>query len=75
MSNSLETIIIAALGLGTLLWAVVSVYRSVRKVGGCSSCASSGDCPAVNGSGELVDLSELSPGTLQNTPCSTPPRP
>jgi len=73
MSNSLETIIMAAVGLGTLAWAVVAVYRSVKKVGGCSSCASSGDCPAVNGAGELVDLSDLSPKTLQNIPCNTPP--
>jgi len=74
MNANLETLIIAVVGLGTLVWAVTAAYRSVKKVGGCSSCASSGDCPAVNSGGELLDLSELSTTTPQNTPCHSPPR-
>ncbi|MFT5233238.1 MAG: hypothetical protein ACI9UQ_001270 [Candidatus Krumholzibacteriia bacterium] len=73
MIVNLESIVMAVVGLGTLSWAVTSAYRSVKKVGGCSSCASSGDCPAVNTEGTLVDLTELTPKALQSTPCKAPP--
>jgi len=56
MSVGVEAIVIGVLVLGALLWAARAAYRSVKQAGGCSSCASSGECPLVNNPAALAEL-------------------
>jgi hypothetical protein len=48
MGFTLENVIIGLVVALTAAWAVRAGIRSVRKTGGCSSCATSGDCPISN---------------------------
>jgi len=56
MSTGIEAIVIGAIVFIALLWAARAVYRSVKNTGGCSSCASSGECPLVNNPEALAKL-------------------
>ena len=56
MSISVEAVVIGVLVLGALLWAARSAYRAVKNTGGCSSCASSGECPLVENPEALAEL-------------------
>ncbi len=51
-----ETIVIGVVVLIAALWATRAVHRSVKNSGGCSSCASSGECPLVNNPEALAEL-------------------
>lgn len=44
-----EPVIVGLLVAGAGAWAVRALVRSLRKPGGCSSCASGGSCPVVKG--------------------------
>jgi hypothetical protein len=50
MGFSWELVAVGLLVAAAGAWAVRSLVRSMRKPGGCSSCAGSGSCPAVKGS-------------------------
>ncbi len=63
MSIGLETIIIGVLVLSALIWAGRAAYRSVKQTGGCSSCASSGECPLVNNPDALAELTRQGQAT------------
>lgn len=63
MNTTLEYIIVGLVVLVTMAWAGRALVRTVRKTGGCSSCATSGDCP-VNKDPDLVsDLLEVGNGS------------
>jgi len=49
MNNGWElaAVVVVVLAAGT--WAVRALVRSLKKPGGCSSCAGSGACPLVKG--------------------------
>ena len=50
MNVGMETVVVGVAVAGAGAWAVRALVRSLKKPGGCSSCASSGGCPLVNGS-------------------------
>jgi hypothetical protein len=47
-----EPVIVGLLVAGAGAWAVRALLRSLKKPGGCSSCASGGSCPVVKGGAE-----------------------
>jgi len=49
MSGSWDLVIVGLLVTGAGVWAVRALVRSLKKPGGCSSCAGSGACPLVKG--------------------------
>ena len=51
MSGGWEAVVVGLLVAGAGAWAVRALVRSLRKPGGCSSCASGGSCPLVKGPG------------------------
>ena len=63
MSIGLETIVIGVLVLSALTWAARAAYRSVKHDGGCSSCASSGECPLVKNPEALAELTRQGQAT------------
>ena len=63
MSFGVETLVIGVLVLGALLWAARSAYRAVKNTGGCSSCASSGECPLVDNPEALAELTRQGQST------------
>ena len=62
MNPILEYLIVGAVVLLAVFWAVRAGMRTVRKTGACSSCASSGDCPATKDPALISDLMELGNG-------------
>jgi hypothetical protein len=56
MNLGAESIVIAVVVSGALVWAVRAGYRSVKQTGGCSSCSSSGECPIVDNPEALAEL-------------------
>ena len=62
MNPTLEYVIVGAVVLATMAWAGRALVRTIRTTGGCSSCATSDDCP-VNKDPELIsDLLEAGNG-------------
>ncbi len=52
MAVGVETVVVGAAVAGAGAWAVRALVRSLKKPGGCSSCAGSGACPLVKGPGD-----------------------
>jgi hypothetical protein len=50
MAVGMESVVVGVAVAGAGAWAVRALVRSLKKPGGCSSCAGSGGCPLVNGS-------------------------
>lgn len=73
MGVTLETVVIGVLVAGTAAWAVRAGVRSVRKTGGCSSCATSGDCPISNDP-QAMDRIARGEETTPPTACRADPR-
>lgn len=63
MSAGFEAIVIGAVVFVALLWAARAAYRSVKNSGGCSSCASSGECPLANNPEALAELTRQGQAT------------
>jgi hypothetical protein len=63
MSLGFEAITIGVLVLTALIWAGRAAYRSVKHNGGCSSCASSGECPLVKNPDALAELTRQGQAT------------
>ena len=58
MAVGMESVVVGVAVAGAGAWAVRALVRSLKKPGGCSSCAGSGACPLVKGplvNGSLVD--------------------
>jgi hypothetical protein len=55
MGGTIEILIVLAVVAVAVFWALRALIRTVRKTGGCSSCASSGDCPAAKGGRRQAD--------------------
>lgn len=62
MNLTTEYIIVGVIVAVTLAWAVRALVRTVRKTGGCSSCATSGDCPVSKDPDLISDLLEVRNG-------------
>ena len=60
MSSGWEVVAIVAVVAAAGAWAVRALVRSLKKPGGCSSCASSGACPLVKGMGAERTRAECS---------------
>jgi hypothetical protein len=59
MSLTLEYVIVGVVVAATVLWAVRALLKTLRKTGGCSSCATSGDCPVTKDPELISDLLEV----------------
>lgn len=59
MGSTFEMVIVGVVVAVALAWAGRAAWRSFRKTGGCSSCASSGDCPAVRDSETPIHLTDI----------------
>lgn len=58
MAVGMESVVIGVAVAGAGAWAARALVRSLKKPGGCSSCAGSGACPLVKGplvNGPLAD--------------------
>ncbi|MCB1182385.1 FeoB-associated Cys-rich membrane protein [bacterium] len=73
MVFTVENIVIGVVVAGTVAWAVRAGVRSVRKTGGCSSCATSGDCPLSNDP-EALDRIARGEEMAPPTACRAVPR-
>jgi hypothetical protein len=51
MSGGWELVAVSLVVAAAGTWAVRALVRSLKKPGGCSSCAGSGVCPLVKGMG------------------------
>lgn len=71
MSSGWEVVAIVAVVAAAGAWAVRALVRSLKKPGGCSSCASSGACPLVKGMGAERTRAECS---TEGAGCSETPR-
>jgi hypothetical protein len=49
MAVGMESVVVGVAVAGAGAWAVRALVRSLKKPGGCSSCAGSGGCPLVKG--------------------------
>jgi hypothetical protein len=58
MSLTLEYVIVGLVVFATVVWAVRALLKTLRKTGGCSSCATSGDCPVARDPELISDLLE-----------------
>ena len=58
MNPTLEYVIVGVVVAATVLWAVRALVKTLRKTGGCSSCATSGDCPVAKDPELISDLLE-----------------
>jgi hypothetical protein len=61
MNSGWEVVAIVAVVAAAGVWAVRALVRSLKKPGGCSSCAGSGACPLVKGMGNDPAQAECSP--------------
>jgi hypothetical protein len=68
MAVGMESVVVGVAVAGAGAWAVRALVRSLKKPGGCSSCAGSGGCPLVKG--PLADEPAAEGGT---TCCPTSP--
>lgn len=59
MSSTFEMVIVGVVVAVALIWAGRAAWRSFRKTGGCSSCASSGECPALKDSETPISLTDI----------------
>ena len=73
MALTLETVVIGVVVAGTFAWAIRAGVRSVRKTGGCSSCATSGDCP-ISKDPEALDRIARGEEIAPPTACRAVPR-
>ena len=58
MNLTVEYVIVGVIVAATALWAVRALLKTLRKTGGCSSCATSGDCPVTKDPELISDLLE-----------------
>jgi hypothetical protein len=56
MNLALEYVIVGAVVVATAAWAVRALVKTLRRSGGCSSCATSGDCPVARDPGLVSEL-------------------
>ena len=56
MGGSWEMIAVGAAVVGAAVWALRALIRSVKRPGGCTSCADSGACPLANNPEALAEL-------------------
>ena len=71
MAVGMESVVVGVAVAGAGAWAVRALVRSLKKPGGCSSCASSGACPLVKGMGAERTRAECS---TEGDGCSETPR-
>ncbi len=73
MGSTVEMIVVGVVVAVAAIWAGRAIWRSVKKQGVCSSCASSGECPLAGNpdalteliqQGQLPHLDSCQPGTL-----------
>ncbi len=68
MSAKVEVILVGVAVAAAGFWAVRAIWRTVRKGNICTSCSSSGNCPAVNNPELLQELGKIDqcgPGARQ----------
>ena len=68
MGSPLEWGIVAVIVLATLLWALRGLMRTMKRTGGCSSCATSGDCPVAKDPDLITDLLDATRDDCGRTP-------
>jgi hypothetical protein len=69
MNLTVEYLIVGGIVAATVVWAVRALLKTLRKTGGCSSCATSGDCPVTKDPELISDLLETGgrPGENRST--------
>jgi len=60
--------IVAVIVLATVIWAVRGLMRTMKRAGGCSSCATSGDCPVAKDPDLITDLLDTRRDNCGRTP-------
>ena len=74
MGSTSELVIVGVVVSVALVWAGRSVWRSLHKTGGCSSCSTSGDCPLVKDPEALINLSDIPTDCEKTTFTESHPR-
>ena len=59
MSSLTETILVCAVVGVAAFWAIRAIWNAVRKGNICTSCSSSGSCPAVDKPEILQELTQI----------------
>jgi len=68
MSLTFESILVGIVVAIAVFWAVRAIWNAVRKGNVCTSCSSSGNCPAVDHPEilqDLVKIDQCGPGSFE----------